>query len=149
MVAPNSKEKKLTRQMSLGDFLTKRTAFDNDSKGLPMNDTPQNQPSLDYSADQHSIIVDIGAYNLKKLTDEEKFRLANDHFVPPSDFQFPYTEKKSRGRIEKLKASHSHLEKYKWLVFSSIDKGYYCLPCALMLNSAQSKILLGRSRLVL
>ena len=84
----------------------------------------------------HKYKNDLGDYDLKNLIRDEQFFLANNHFKPPEGYSFPYTEKKSRGRIEKLYASNRHLDKFKWLVFSDKAQGYFCLPCALFLNKS-------------
>lgn len=61
------------------------------------------------------------------------------HVSPPLNFEFPYTEKRYKNKngqqiIEKRFAKHEHLEKFPWLVFSLKLSGFFCLPCALIMN---------------
>ena len=102
----------------------------------------ENDPSSDesvMSGQPSNMENDIGIYNLDKLNDEQRYFLAMKHYVPPASYDFPFTEKKSRNRVEKLRASHDHLKCFEWLVYSDVKKGYFCLPCALFLNKSVVK----------
>jgi len=67
---------------------------------------------------------------LEKVPDDfTKAALLKDHWKPPHDYKFPYSET-SKGVKRYL--SSAHLEKHQsWLVLSPSKRGLFCKYCAL------------------
>ena len=70
----------------------------------------------------------------RKLTDNEKFYLLGNHFVPAGTYQFPLVD---HGK-QKRSFQHSWLSRYKGLVYSELEKGGYCKYCVLFGQAAYS-----------
>jgi len=66
---------------------------------------------------------------LSKLSDECKQRLLCHHWMPPSDFVWPYYQK-SKQRVY-LRANHISGTKYGCFKLSRDLDGVLCVPCAL------------------
>ena len=152
-------KRNLTRQTTLSSFLSPKN-----SRESPQKESSPAKQNIEFSDDDEFIAnvadmptgeniaelnnsYDIGNYDTRKIDESTKYLLATSHFKPPADFEWPYTEKISRGRIEKLRSSQAHLDEYSWLVMSSVQKGYFCLPCALMLNKGAFQNKVGKIEL--
>eukprot|EP00102_Acyrthosiphon_pisum_P022512 XP_016659722.1 PREDICTED: uncharacterized protein LOC100575311 [Acyrthosiphon pisum] len=66
------------------------------------------------------------------LTDEEKYLVLSNVWVPNANYKFPVKEKnKSRG----LKFQHKWLIEFNWLAYSEIKGGAFCKQCVLFATS--------------
>lgn len=79
------------------------------------------------SGPQH-IIKDVGMYLKNEPDDFTKCLLLEDHWKPPSDYEYPFSVN-SKGVKRYL--SRSHLEKHPWLVLSESKQGLFCKYCAI------------------
>ena len=68
------------------------------------------------------------------MTEDEKYYLLGNHFIPASMYHFPLVEHGKQNRSFK----HSWLSHYHGLVYSEIDKGGYCKYCILLGEPAYS-----------
>ena len=75
-------------------------------------------------------VNDIGLYYdcVDELTEDEKYDLMQNVWIPPQDFEFPLTLESS-GRRRGF--SRKHLKDYKWLVYSKYLDGCFCIACVL------------------
>lgn len=77
---------------------------------------------------------DIGNYlsNRLSLSDELRYLLLTQHFVPDKKFKWPFVERRTKSTIEKRFLRENHLEDNKpWLVYSPSNAGLFCVPCVL------------------
>jgi hypothetical protein len=74
---------------------------------------------------------DIGKVIGKPITDLDKYELLTNHWIPPGNYAYPYSEHNKRGKIEKRYASKNHLDSFEWLVLSDSRKGFFCKYCPL------------------
>ena len=63
----------------------------------------------------------------RKLTDNEKYSLLCNHFIPSPTYNFPLIDHGKQNRS----FQHSSLFRYQGLVYSETDKGGYCKYCIL------------------
>ena len=63
----------------------------------------------------------------RKLTDQEKFALLSNHFVPSRAYKFPSRDFGSRSHT----FQHNWLNKFNGLVYSESQNGGYCMYCVL------------------
>lgn len=78
---------------------------------------------------QHELLlsndVDIAFSVGTKITDEEKYILLNNRFVPPESFIFPISIHRN------LKIQRSWLYQFTWLAYSQSTDGAFCQNCVL------------------
>lgn len=74
---------------------------------------------------------DIGKVIGKTISDFDKYELLTNHWIPPGNYAYPYSEHNKRGKIEKRYASKNHLDSFEWLVLSDTKKGFFCKYCPL------------------
>lgn len=69
---------------------------------------------------------DLGTFthSLHPMTDNDKFHLIQEHFIPDSKYKFPQASNKRSFQ-------YRWLQRYNWLRYSKQDDGGYCLPCSL------------------
>ncbi len=72
---------------------------------------------------------DIGSYHGKteQLKDIDKYHLIRNVWKPEENFAFPYRQEGRKMR----KCVYSWLKSYKWLTYSRVLDGCFCLPCML------------------
>lgn len=63
-----------------------------------------------------------------------KKKLILNPYIPPRNYQFPYSEHQKNGCLKKRYAHHRYLEAYEWLVFSDVKKGFLCKYCVLFVT---------------
>lgn len=80
--------------------------------------------------------IDIGTFlsDLKTVDDFTRYQILTNHWIPDKNYTFPFSSHMKRGREEKRRANHGHLEKHKWLVISKSKQGLFCKFCALFLS---------------
>ncbi|KAJ8969757.1 hypothetical protein NQ314_001594 [Rhamnusium bicolor] len=66
-----------------------------------------------------------------EIDDSTKAMLFEKHWIPPSNYNFPFCVVTKKGKQTKKYAQRSHLDKFYWLVLSHKDQGLYCKYCAL------------------
>ena len=73
---------------------------------------------------------DIGVFvdsHRSPVSDSDKYRLIEEHFIPGPLYKFPRASNRRSFQ-------QSWLSKYQWLRYSQRDDGGYCLPCALFFS---------------
>ncbi|CAF1539674.1 unnamed protein product [Adineta ricciae] len=81
------------------------------------------------------------------LSDDVRYLLLKQHFVPDGRLEWPFAERKTNNTIEKRFLRQKHLVDNKpWLVYSPAKAGLFCLPCVLiirhkMINSHRDSLL--------
>ena len=80
--------------------------------------------------------LDVGKYlgdAKSSLSSHDRYRLLTEHYNPQSDpkFLWPFTERTSKGKVEKRFLRPQHLDKFPYLIYSPFAKGCFCLPCVL------------------
>ena len=75
--------------------------------------------------------MDIGRFVSSKhaIDDDTKFNIINNHWHPPSTFNFPFRE--FGKKKERRKFSHSWFTRWSWLCYSKLYDGAFCLSCVL------------------
>jgi len=78
-------------------------------------------------------VLDIGFVLKSKtiITDLVKKELLENHWKPPSCYNYPFSTHKKNGCIEKRYVKKEHLDKYEWLVLSKSEGGLFCIYCAI------------------
>lgn len=76
---------------------------------------------------------DIGLYVRKKCTDEEKFILLKNRWLPPENYTFP------ASKIRNLKFQRKWLIDFPWLAYSKSLDGAFCQFCCLFCVSSVGK----------
>lgn len=86
---------------------------------------------------ENVIQYDIGCFivEINEIDDFTKYQLLTNHWVPDKNYSFPFSLHIKRGREEKRRVNHGHLENYEWLVFSKEKGGLFCKYCALFLTN--------------
>ena len=78
---------------------------------------------------------DIGLYINKPITDEQKYNLIINHFKPDKTFVWPYKQRVTvldgKSIVEKRYLQEIHLNEFKWLRYSLVHKGRYCIACSI------------------
>lgn len=77
---------------------------------------------------------DIGNYlsNRLSLSDELRYLLLTQHFVPDKTFKWPFVERRTKNMFQRRFLRANHLEDNKsWLVYSPSKAGLFCVPCVL------------------
>ncbi|XP_050505348.1 52 kDa repressor of the inhibitor of the protein kinase-like [Diabrotica virgifera virgifera] len=109
-------------------------ALDSHSKSSgPTNSSSESRPTINSEGkvkelSSNHIIKDIGLYVNNQPDDYTKYLLLEEHWKPPSNYVYPYSEN-SKGVKRYL--SKTHLENHTWLVLSESKKGLFCKYCAL------------------
>lgn len=85
--------------------------------------------------------TDIGYHlNCKEILDDfTRAALLERHWIPPVNYDFPYSIVRKKGKDLKKYAQRSHFDKYHWLVLSHKDRGLYCKYCVLFANTTAGK----------
>ncbi|CAF4867178.1 unnamed protein product [Rotaria sp. Silwood2] len=98
--------------------------------------------SLSHAATSKAFVSsanDIGLYIGKTLSGEQKYQLITHHFQPDKTFVWPYKERTTvingKTLIEKRYLKQNHLDEFKWLRYSSSQKGLYCIAYAIFTTS--------------
>lgn len=73
--------------------------------------------------------LDIGFYIGKSVNDMTKRNLLLNPWTPPKNYEFSYSVHLKKGKEEKRYARQSHLDSFDWLLFSDIEKGFFCKYC--------------------
>ena len=66
---------------------------------------------------------------MRTLDDSQKFFLLNNHFKPPIEYIFPSQFLHKCQRQFKAR----YLTDYKWMVYSPLLNGAYCIHCSVMI----------------
>jgi hypothetical protein len=83
------------------------------------------------SHDFHLHSNDIGDYIGKNIDNYTKCELLMNHWVPPTNYIFPYSEHNKNGKLIRRFLGQQHLNNFLWLVFSPSKQGLYCKYCPL------------------
>ena len=77
--------------------------------------------------------MDIGNYvgRSRELDDDTKLDVINNHWKPPSSFNFPFREFGSKTPIRR-RFSTKWLQRWSWLCYSKLYDGAFCLGCVLL-----------------
>ena len=75
----------------------------------------------------------------RKLTDQEKFALISNHFVPSRAYKFPSRVVGSHSRT----FQHNWLDKFNGLVYSELQNGGYYMYCVLFAKEGGRSNTLG------
>lgn len=82
---------------------------------------------------------DIGSFVDKTHIDDfTKKLILEDHWYPPSNYNFPHSEHNNNGKVRKRYPSFKHLKSYNWLVLSDVCQGLFCKYCFLFAPSTSS-----------
>lgn len=84
---------------------------------------PAKEPRLCHS--------DLGMFVPQPICDQDKFRLIQEHFVPPPTYKFPQS-------ANKRSFQHRWLTRFQWLRYSQQNDGGYCLACALFFKPSMN-----------
>lgn len=89
---------------------------------------------------------DVGKFvdRINTINEFTRFQLLTNHWTPENNYIFPYSSHIKRGREEKRRPNHGHLQKFEWLLFSKEKQGIFCKYCAIF--TLQS--LVGRQKTV-
>lgn len=79
--------------------------------------------------------LDVGDYVGIFVNDLAKKNLLLYPWVPPKNYNFPYSVHNKKGKMEKRYASEKHLNNFNWLVFSDSKQGYFCKYCPFFVNA--------------
>jgi hypothetical protein len=93
------------------------------------------------SLDSVELKNDVGNYinNRLTLSDEVRYLLLTQHFVPDENFKWPFIERKIKNTIDRRFLRQNHLNDNKpWLVYSPSKAGLFCVPCVLFAKPAGS-----------
>lgn len=109
------------------DYFTtsKSLELNNDNLGVKSSQIPDQSvslPALPASHDKNSGILDITAYIDKHLSNSEKLEALNTIWMPGKKHDFPITQHDSKN----FKFQLSWLDKWNWIVYSSLEDGVYC-----------------------
>lgn len=113
-------------------------AYEESSNNFIRNDDSQTIPifSLSRSETNNEACLDIGNYVGKSVNDFIKRQLLLNPWMPPKNYNFPYSIHNKQGKPEKRYAKQQHLDQFNWLVFSEAKKGYFCKYCPFFVNNA-------------
>lgn len=114
---------------------------------LPEREDPEEET---VDLENHTEVItnhDIGLYlsKISSIDSSTRYQLLKNHWVPEKYFEFPFSVHKKRGREERRRANHGHLEKYEWLVLSKHKMGLLCKYCAIF----SSEALVGKQHTVI
>ena len=116
------------RQSTILDFLHSGSASQTQESNRPVEEQcniPVQQPTDTQSS--LSDDMDIAHFVNKVLSDDTKMKVINHVQQPKSTHRF---RQSSFGK-QKRSFQHQWLSKYKYLVYSKVQDGAYCLPCVL------------------
>lgn len=77
--------------------------------------------------------TDISYYVKESCTDEEKYRIMKNQWIPNENFTFPTSEYRN------LKFQRKWLTEFRWLSYSVRDDGAYCRFCVFFCNDEVGK----------
>ena len=66
-----------------------------------------------------------------KLDDEIRYKILTQRWLPPADYNMPFSVRVSKGKEERRFLRREHLERCPFIGFSPSRQGIYCLPCSL------------------
>ncbi|CAF5018779.1 unnamed protein product [Rotaria sp. Silwood1] len=101
-------------------------------------------PEATSSLDSMELKNDIGNYihNRLNLSNELRYLLLTQHFVPDEKFKWPFLQRKTNNTIENRFLRPNHLNDNKpWLVYSPSKSGLFCVPCVLFAEAAGNNYL--------
>lgn len=76
--------------------------------------------------------MDVGNFLDKlNLDPYTKYSILRNHWIPPLNYEYPWSEHILAGIAKKRKPSKKHLDNYLWLVLSDVCKGLFCKYCFL------------------
>ena len=83
--------------------------------------------------DEGAITNDIGIVIGKtaELSDHDKLYLLSNAFVPGNDFEWPYQNRTSKGKVERRYLKKEHFDRCRYLTFSQSKNGLFCRFCVL------------------
>ena len=81
--------------------------------------------------DEAAITNDIGIVIGKsaELSDYDKLDLLNHAFVPGNDFERPYQNRTSKGKVERRYLKKEHFDRCRYLTFSQSKNGLLPVLC--------------------
>ena len=89
-------------------------------------------------------VFDIGNCVSKgKIDDRTKRSLLLNHWKPPPLYNFPFSTHNKQNNVEKRYLKQTHLDQFKWAVYSEVEKGVFCKYCSLFAISGS----VGRTQL--
>ena len=90
--------------------------------------------------------LDIGhAVGNKNLIPSERFEYLENSWIPPDDFQWPYTERMDGGKPRKKFIGRQHISgQYHVFAYSQMKKGLFCKVCVLFAPNEVGGIKLDR-----
>lgn len=118
----------------LSDIGVQPTNIDSTS-ALKRNDTVPKECQSVSENNKKCEVYDIGNYIGTNIDDFSKRQILLNHWSPPKDYQFPYSEHNKKGKLEKRYAGHKYMLQFDWLVFSNVKQGYFCKFCPLFVTS--------------
>ena len=95
----------------------------------PQGDRESSANISEAASKDHALANDFVHYvnPMNKLSDSEKFKALQDHFVPHEKYSFPIRVEYGKNRCFKL----CWLKEHHWLVYSPSMDGAYCKACVL------------------
>ncbi|KAL5232700.1 hypothetical protein ACI65C_000110 [Semiaphis heraclei] len=85
--------------------------------------------------------MDIGNFVDKVNLDPYiKYSILRNHWIPPPNYEYPWSEHIRAGGTKKRKPSKKHLDNYTWLVLSDVCKGLFCKYCFLFAPTNVSNV---------
>jgi len=69
-----------------------------------------------------------------------KYSILRNHWIPPPNYEYPWSEHIRAGGTKKRKPSKKHLDNYTWLVLSDVCKGLFCKYCFLFAPTNVSNV---------
>ena len=75
----------------------------------------------------------------KRLSDDEKYELLNNVFVPDDSYLFPFSIFGGQSNHSKRAFKSSWLKTYPGLVYSPSEDGAFCLPCLLFSTDTDAR----------
>ena len=97
-----------------------------------------------------SACIDNGRIvNGENFTDQERLRILDTPWTASEGFQWPYMEKKEKGKMRRKFLGPQHFcGPYETFAFSSIDGGIYCKACVLFAPTSVRGVQLKRLNLL-
>lgn len=85
--------------------------------------------------------MDVGNFIDKlNLDPYTKYSILRNHWIPPPNYEYPWSEHIRAGTTKKRKPSKKHLDNYTWLVLSDVCKGLFCKYCFLFAPTNVSNV---------
>lgn len=74
---------------------------------------------------------DIGHFINSNVDDMKKYNILKNPWRPPVGYKFPYEVRNIQGKEVKCYLGMQHFKDRKWLVFSPLKQGLFCIYCVL------------------